>query len=349
MSSLRRDLFERRLWPVVALLVAAVIAAPVLLLKSASASGTSTPVPSAPAAPAAAPGAAAAPTTSAAHAAKTVRVKQLVASMPRDPFASGMAKLSSKPSPQTNTSAGTASSTPATSASKATASSAGTPVAMVSPSPAVSSTTTTSTTTATTPAATAATTPATAPSTVSSAPRSETSPAKDQSWTLYSLSMRFGKDTSARLRTNVARLTPLPSAKQPDVMFMGVMAGGKQAVFALGAGVGHTGPGLCRPDRTRCSAIVLKAGQTEQITIPSASGAARQVVLRVVRIAGRVTHSRKVALAAYQRHSAAGQCALALADPVSYSPTDGTVSSAVTAACRNQPSTGSFSHFVTGP
>ena len=42
MSSLRRDLVERKLWMVVAILVVAVVGAPVFLLKGASASTTPT-------------------------------------------------------------------------------------------------------------------------------------------------------------------------------------------------------------------------------------------------------------------------------------------------------------------
>jgi hypothetical protein len=122
-------------------------------------------------------------------------------------------------------------------------------------------------------------------------------------------------------------------------MFMGVMAGGQQAVFALGAGITHAGPGLCRPDRTLCSAIVLQDGQTERLTIPAAGNAKPQhLMLRLVHVYSTVTHSRSAALAAYQRHSDAGLCDLDLASPVSYSQTTGTLSTAATAACKNQPS-----------
>jgi hypothetical protein len=150
------------------------------------------------------------------------------------------------------------------------------------------------------------------------------------------VSVRYGKDKSAAARTDVPRLAPLPSITAPQVMFMGVMAGGQDAVFALGAGLGHSGPGVCRPDHAQCAAIALKAGQTEVITVPTASGGHRKMLLKVVRITGSVTHSRSAALAAFQRHSAAGRCELDLSDPVSYSAAAGTLSNVTKDACDGQ-------------
>jgi hypothetical protein len=173
--------------------------------------------------------------------------------------------------------------------------------------------------------------------------------AKVQSWTTYSVAVRYGKDISVRLRSNIARLTALPSATQPQVMFLGVMTGGKQAVFALRSGVGHTGPGLCRPDHARCSAILLKAGQTEHLTVPLSDGSKQKVILRVVRITHSVTHSRTAALAAYLRYSPAGLCDLALADPVLYNLGTGTVTGMPKAVCDKQPKSVPFTLLVATP
>ena len=168
-------------------------------------------------------------------------------------------------------------------------------------------------------------------------------------WTIYSLAVRYGKDVSVRLRSNIARLTPLPSPSNPEVMFLGVMNGGKAAVFALKPGVGHTGPGLCRPDHAHCSAIVLKPGQTEHLSLPVASGGTRPVILRVVRITHTVTHSRAVALKAYQRYSTAGLCDLALADPVLYDLGTGTVTGVPKAVCEHQKTSVPFTPLRSAP
>lgn len=172
--------------------------------------------------------------------------------------------------------------------------------------------------------------------------------AKPQSWTIYSVAVRFGKDTSVPLRSDIARLTALPSARSPEVMFLGVMTGGKQLVFALRAGLGHTGPGLCRPDHARCSAMLLRSGQTEHLTVPVTGGSPKHVILRVVQIVSRITHSRQAALAAYGRYSTAGLCDLALADPVLYNLGRGTVSGVPKAICQHQPAAVPFTPLMPG-
>jgi hypothetical protein len=166
---------------------------------------------------------------------------------------------------------------------------------------------------------------------------------------MYSVSVRFGKDLSMPVKTNLARLTPLPNVMAPQVMFMGVMSDGASAVFALHAGIGHTGPGLCRPDHVRCSAIVLKAGQTEHLSVQTTNGGHQDLVLRVVKISSSITHSRRVALDAYHRVNAAGQCELDLANPVSYDPVRGTISSVVKNACQKHPNAVPFAYLVTAP
>jgi hypothetical protein len=344
MRSLRRDLLERKLWPVIALLLAAVIAVPLVLLKGAPANGTPTPLPPTAAATTTTTTSTSQSATSTVPASSRTSAKKLAARLPRDPFASGMPKLSSKPA--------SASSSPSDSSSSSSSSTS--TVAMVSPSPATTSTTTTTAaTTPTTPStsATSTTTTATTTSTTSSTPAATpaTAQTSPQSWTTYGVSVRYGKNAGAPVQSDLARLTLLPSARTPALMFLGVMAGGHQAVFALGSGVTHKGPGLCRPDHDRCSAIVLKAGQTEQLTVPTVDGGHQAMILRVVHITGTVTHSRAVALAAYERHSAAGLCDLELADPVSYSQTKGTISTAAAADCQGQPAPIPFPYPVTGP
>ncbi len=158
-----------------------------------------------------------------------------------------------------------------------------------------------------------------------------------RSWTIYAVDVRVGANASAPVRRDVARLTPFPSAKRPEVMYMGVMAGGKQAAFALNGNVGHAGPGVCRPSVQVCSVIMLRAGQTETFTVPMAGGGQQRLVLRVAKIRSRVTGSHAEAFAAYERHSAAGLCDLALAEPMSYSRSAGTLTGMAGAACKDQP------------
>jgi len=344
MSALRRDLIERRLWPLAVLLLAAVIAIPVLALTNSSASGAGTSSPphiSLPGLPA---------TTS--MTATTSQTAAVAAGTPRDPFASSTPKLSSTPAAPLGTSTGATSSSTTTATTVATS---GAP-ATVTPTP----TTTTAQTpenasavsanssgasavasnaSASTSNASANTSNASAGKSDSSAAKSSTTQAqaaKTQSWTIYAVDLRIGTSTTAPVRRNVARLTPLPSSAEPELIFMGVMAGGRKAAFALAADVLHQGPGECRPHLQVCSTILLGAGQTEQLAVPTAAGGQEHLVLRVGAVRSSVTHSHATALAAYRRHSAAGQCDLDLAAPMAYSQFAGTLSGTVAAACKGQ-------------
>lgn len=345
MSSLRRDLLERKLWIIVAVLLAAVVAVPLLLLKSASAGGaTALPGP-----PAAAPAATTSQTSTTTQPSGAPS-KVVLARIARDPFAASVPKLSTKPG---STAAATgASSGASTSASTGSATSGSSTVSMVSPAPTTGSATGSSTVSSGAgTAGTTSTTSATPTSTIASVPPSTQAakPVKVQSWKTYSVTVRFGKDLSVPLRTNIARLTPLPSGRAPEVMFMGVMSNGRSAVFALRQAIGHTGPGLCRPDHDLCSAIVLKPGQTERLTIPTAAGGKQKVVLRVVALTSSITHSQKVALDAFNRISHSGACDLLLSDPMLYNLETGTLSNVPKSICKGYPNSVPFSYFRVAP
>lgn len=328
MSSLRRDLVQRKLWMVVALLVVAIVAVPVLLLKSSGAAGgAAVPLPPSPASTPA--------TTTTATTAEPapVPVKQLISSIPRNPFASGQPKLSSKPaSPSKSESSSSSTGSSSTTATSQQA-------AMVSPTPSDSGSSSDSSSGS---AASSSGGSGSATATVASAPTTRTVVAPP-SWTVYSVAVRSGKTTTEPVHHNIAWLTPLPSATQPDALFLGVMAGGQQAAFALGSGLVAKGPGLCRPAHTQCDIILLKAGQTEQLLAPNSKGAEQQRLLHVVQISGQVTHSARTARAAAARFSSAGVCDLGGAEPVLFDPVTGTLESMPKVTCSNQATSPLFS------
>ena len=163
------------------------------------------------------------------------------------------------------------------------------------------------------------------------------------------MAVRYGKDGSAPAKTDIARLTPLPNVMQPEAMFMGVMAGGKSAVFALHAGSGTP----ARACAVRTTAVLgdRAQGRSDRASEhPDRQWRGHElIILRVVKIASSITHSRMGALAAYHRVSAAGQCELDLANPVSYDSVTGTISSVAKAACENHPNAVPFAYLVTTP
>jgi hypothetical protein len=120
-------------------------------------------------------------------------------------------------------------------------------------------------------------------------PSQPSTPAKPK--TIYNVAVLFGvlpagttpETVQLTPYENLKLLTPLPSAQQPLIVFRGVTAGGKSATFTLvGEAILH-GNASCLPSASQCEAIDLKPGQTEQLEYVSASG---QPVLYELRVVG---------------------------------------------------------------
>ena len=77
---------------------------------------------------------------------------------------------------------------------------------------------------------------------------------------------------------------PLPSAEQPLIVFRGVVAGGKSATFTLVGEAILRGTAACRPSASQCQAIDVKAGETEELEYVPLEGAAVNYELHVVKI-----------------------------------------------------------------
>jgi hypothetical protein len=110
--------------------------------------------------------------------------------------------------------------------------------------------------------------------------------------TVYNVAVLFGAlpagttPETAQLTPyeNLKLLTPLPSSQQPLIIFRGVTSGGKSATFTLvGEAILH-GTATCLPSASQCEAIDLKPGQTEQLEYVTATGTQELYELRVVGI-----------------------------------------------------------------
>jgi hypothetical protein len=92
---------------------------------------------------------------------------------------------------------------------------------------------------------------------------------------------------------NLKLLTPLPST-QSLVVFRGVTAGGKSATFTLvGEAILH-GNGACLPSASQCQALDLKPGQAEQLEYLPPTGVPVLYELRVVSIASDTASGARV-------------------------------------------------------
>ena len=249
---------EKRLWPVALVLLVALVALPVLL-----ASGGAAPASSAASGSTGAVGALA---PSAMRAQVTLRpalpVRRNRGGTRRNPFkVSGAAAESTKPA------------TPIADLGGAASSAATTPSAAATPSQGSG---------ATTPAAAdpapATTSPqAPAPTKV---PATKEPAATDN----YTIKASMGLSDAPRTAQDLSRLAPLPTADAPFLVFIGVLADKKTAVFLLSSDVTATGDGICRPSKASCQTIELRAGDAELLEVARDDGTTQSYDLDLVRV-----------------------------------------------------------------
>jgi hypothetical protein len=278
------DLRDKRLWPLALVLLAALVAVPVLLSKGGS--GTP-PVAQAPAATqAAAP--AGLPVVSSSSAPSGGKLK----GSSRDPFHQLVSGAASGVASAVNATAGTTvntgstgtSTTPSSGASSNSASNTGT-----------STSTSTTTTTTTIPTGT---------------PKPAPSGLKDTQSYAVKLAITNGAggvDTIDPLE----RLSVLPSKQQPMLVELGVLKGGARVLFAVQPGALVRGAGTCIPGPVDCELLSLPQDQTVTLGTESASGVQTVALFAVTGITAADHSSVAAANRARQATSADGRAQLA--------------------------------------
>jgi hypothetical protein len=126
-------------------------------------------------------------------------------------------------------------------------------------------------------------------------PAEPTPPAKQQKpRTVYVVDILYGPSptTPGQLSqltpyAGLKRLEPLPSASDPKIVFSGVSDTGQGAIFTLVGEAILKGEGGCMPSATQCEAVVLAAGKTEEFDYVEANGQSAAYELKVVSIAKR--------------------------------------------------------------
>ena len=129
---------------------------------------------------------------------------------------------------------------------------------------------------------------------------------------LYTLTVRFGDTSSDTLPSSkVTRLEALPSADEPALVYLGVKEGGKAAVFMLDSSVVAQGDGKCDPSPDECETLTMREGDTEFFDVTDgSSGTGLQFQLDLVDIKTRRIASDANAKKASARHSKAGRKAV---------------------------------------
>jgi hypothetical protein len=146
------------------------------------------------------------------------------------------------------------------------------------------------------------------PSTASEPQKSKSKP---KAKTAYDVAIKFGvlpPNTAPELAqlTEYKKLqlqTPLPSAKQPLLVFRGVTSKGRSATFTLVGEAILTGTGACLPSPQQCQAVDLKPGETEQLNYLQANGEQVVYELRVLSIEKRTASAARAKASVARRHA----------------------------------------------
>jgi hypothetical protein len=147
----------------------------------------------------------------------------------------------------------------------------------------------------------------------SSTPQAKSSPSKPKKQTVYRVGVLFGAVPAGSPSPSpvltpyeqLKRQQPLPSSTQPLVVFRGVTAGGKSASFTLVGEAILRGGAACLPSASQCQMIDLKAGQVEELEYVPLEGAPVIYQLQVVSIDA-VKASASAARRVYHVQSKAG-------------------------------------------
>ncbi len=278
MSFLRNlvsDLVEKRLWPVAVLLVGALVAVPFLL--GGGATSAADPVESATAT-------ATATTTTTAT---TIRVSE-------DTNLASMAPTGTKHNPFRQPKVEQAATTDDSAA----------------PTPSVSEATPTSGDTGSTGGSTTPSTTTPSPSTTTPSD-SPTTPKTDGNTKAIRVDLSFGEPGSSKQkdRKDIARLSALPSADKPIVIFLGVKNDKKTAAFLISSDATATGDGTCKPSATNCQTIEMQEGDSTFLDIDLGTGV-RQFRLDVDRVGEVDKDTSEKATTARARASVAGRAFL---------------------------------------
>jgi hypothetical protein len=256
------DLREKRLAPIAILLLAGIVAVPIVLAKS---NDENTPAP----APSPTATTAAATPVVASQPAEGVTASKLQTFSPRDPF-----EPTSKAAAATTTTATSGTST-SSSSSTSTSSGGGSSSSGTGTSTAPSSSTGGG-------GATTGNQPSTGNGNGNAngngngngngSTGNTTGETKTTLFT-YTVDLRFGQGGSVKAYKKVNRLDLIPDSNNPKIVFLGVTTTGKTAVFLIDSNIGVDSAGKCRPSADECTFLYLRPdGVHDQAQLTDSDG-----------------------------------------------------------------------------
>jgi hypothetical protein len=94
----------------------------------------------------------------------------------------------------------------------------------------------------------------------------------------------FGKASGSLKTYKLSALSALPGNGDPVLIFTGLLKDGKTAVFLVSSDATAQGDGKCAPSKTVCSSILMKAGDTEFLDVATVSGGTVQYELDMKKV-----------------------------------------------------------------
>lgn len=280
-TNILQDLREKRLLPVIGLLIVALIAIPIVV----SSSGSSAPTVSLATPPATA----------------TTPVPDVqVTPTPGHTKLTGHAR---NPFAQQHVTSAAASTSPAKAASSSSSSSSSAAKAATSTkSSSAASTSTTSTSSSTTPTTTTPTT--TTPKTTTPKPKAPVGLTPSQ---VYDVSLSITNNHGGVSTVQpLTRMSVIPSPAEPFLVELGVLKGGHRALFAVQPGTHVSGSAQCIPGPVSCEVIAMAPGQLEDVLAKSPTGAYEAAVFSLTGISKKTYGSAAAATRARQKKDSVG-------------------------------------------
>ncbi len=90
--------------------------------------------------------------------------------------------------------------------------------------------------------------------------------------TAANVRVAFGKTGGSLKSYDLVPLTPLSSASDPVLVFLGVQKDGKTAAFLVSSDASPQGDGNCSPSRSVCATLTVRAGDTVFIDVAASAG-----------------------------------------------------------------------------
>lgn len=143
-----------------------------------------------------------------------------------------------------------------------------------------------------------------------------TGPATLKSTQAYSVNIDTKDATGTHALSDVVRLAPLPAAQTPELIYLGVLTGGKKAAFLFTNAVKVSGAQssnlTCLPSNDDCQIVELSPGQGMSLTPTSNTALIATFTFEVMSISAKDFSSSSAAMQARDAVSTAGQTLLPL-------------------------------------